>query len=373
MYRAIHETYWSDPTVRLLNIEESHLFLYCITNRYNHVSGLYYIPLVTMAYESKFGTPSEGFRRGLATLDRHNLVHFDHDFEVCWVVNFLKHQSMSPNLKIGVSNHLGTLHKTPLIHDFIEKYRDYNIPNLDRYEGVAKGLPRGCQAPCRSDTDTGTDTVSLSVPSFGTVPDATFLTSEKTSETIKGENGKEEKDPLSNVKEHAEMWMKYAVGEAGNPTTKQVMREKCYCELKRLLSDLGNEDLFRQAIERGMSEKNQGKIKNSHAYLIEIAQSIVNSPPSKSNEFRPPPIPAGPPTYPQVVERLKIYLESLQRWKREGIEESKIIDQIKTEGGCNDETAGKYYREYIAVGNLLDRVGEDSSVKPDRKRDEELS
>ena len=244
-----------------------------------------------------------------------------------------------------------------------ERQRIYREKNKEGKKSVTRYVTRDITRDVRPITITSTNTINQSLsptsPSSDTVP-------EKESETTFKKGEEKEKDPLINVRKHAGLWANYAVGETGNPRTKQMLRDKCICQLKRVLSDLeGNEDLFRQAIERGMTG-NHTEISNSHAMLMKIAKSIASQP-SNSNGFRPPPVAPGPPTFPQIVERLKIYLEPLQRWEKEGQTEEQILEQIKKEGGCDDETARKYYREYISVGPVLDRVREDRPIQPNRK------
>lgn len=129
MYRTIDTAIWHDPKFRALPAPGKLLFIYLITNPHAHVSGIYYLPDVTILHES--GVKSESLNTLWDTLSRSELVFRDEKLEVVWVKNMLKRQGMHDKLIASAANHLETLHNSKLIQRF-----------TDFYPGVKKRLGR---------------------------------------------------------------------------------------------------------------------------------------------------------------------------------------------------------------------------------------
>ena len=53
--KQINDRYWHDSYYLDMTVEESHLFLYLLTNAHSGIIGIYEIDIRTMAYESKIG------------------------------------------------------------------------------------------------------------------------------------------------------------------------------------------------------------------------------------------------------------------------------------------------------------------------------
>lgn len=141
MYRTIQAEFWTDPKVRGLSRDGKLLFLYFITNPHAHLSGLYYLPIVTILHET--GLDRRGFEGASKGLLDSQLVLHDPKFEQWWVVNMFPYQGKGSNTEKGVAAHLVTLHYSSLIEPFLTRY-----PSIRTHlEG------RGFEPPSKGEVD----------------------------------------------------------------------------------------------------------------------------------------------------------------------------------------------------------------------------
>ena len=128
MYRQVKTEFWTDPKIKTLSPRDKTLMLYFITSPRSHFSGIYYLPLIDI--ENETGIKKANIRSGIDTLSICDLVQYNYDFEIIWVCKMLQHQANSENEKIlkNVETHLKTLHKCPLIKDFLNFYDTLSIP-----------------------------------------------------------------------------------------------------------------------------------------------------------------------------------------------------------------------------------------------------
>jgi len=136
MYRTIKCELWNDPAVRKLPTEAKLLFLYLITNQHTHVSGIYYLPKILIQHET--GLAPAQVKRGIDTLSIGHLLLYDEENEISFVVNMFDHQAKGGKLDKGAATQLESLHNSPLINDF-----------LDRYPHVKEHLPDTLSIPHR--------------------------------------------------------------------------------------------------------------------------------------------------------------------------------------------------------------------------------
>lgn len=125
-YKIIYDTIWTDPKVRQLKHVEKLMFVYLITNPHTHYSGLYYLPRGIGMKETSI--PSALYTKSMETLAKLNLIRQDTSSETIWVCNMAKYQARGSKLVKGIASHLETLHNSPLIHMFLEYYKDMQIP-----------------------------------------------------------------------------------------------------------------------------------------------------------------------------------------------------------------------------------------------------
>lgn len=127
-YKKIDETFWTKPEIKKhLSPMEKLLALYMITNPHSHYSGIYYLPVTTMADET--GIPAKAIKEFFKNNER--FVLYDDFHEVVWVKNMTRHQlpqGNSGNLVKGIASHLYSLHNCPLIGQFLRYYKELSIP-----------------------------------------------------------------------------------------------------------------------------------------------------------------------------------------------------------------------------------------------------
>lgn len=119
-YRSVDEAFWTDPKVRALSSRDKMLFLYFITNPHASFSGVYYLPMPTVIFETAMD--EKELRYGIHTLSVGYLVLHDEPNSMFWVVNMAKFQATSDKQQQGVRNHFKSLQKSPLLRMFAEKY-----------------------------------------------------------------------------------------------------------------------------------------------------------------------------------------------------------------------------------------------------------
>ena len=157
-YKNIHDQFWTDPKLKKLSPNDKYLFVYLITSPHSHYTGLYYLPILFIKEETGLGGAVD---RGMKGLGGGDLVRYDEERNIVFVVNMMKHQtqgcSLNLNQKKGVVAHLKRLHNSPLIQDFLDKYGfigfDYSYTPID----TPIDTPMGWSPDTDTDTDTDTD------------------------------------------------------------------------------------------------------------------------------------------------------------------------------------------------------------------------
>lgn len=103
-----------------------YLFQYFMTCPATHMSGIYYVPMPTILYET--GLTKREIQEGINTLSEQYMVLHDPENDVVWVVNMLKHQGWNDKIKVAVAKQLESLHETKLIDGFLKYYDTLSIP-----------------------------------------------------------------------------------------------------------------------------------------------------------------------------------------------------------------------------------------------------
>ena len=120
MYRTIDTSLWDDPKVKKLEPLAKLLFMYLITNRHAHVSGIYYLPPILAAHETALTTAR--LDTLLNTLSSSGLARFDRERSVVWVRRMFFYQGKGEKNQRAAANHLVTLHNSPLLKEFLSLY-----------------------------------------------------------------------------------------------------------------------------------------------------------------------------------------------------------------------------------------------------------
>lgn len=138
MYRTIDTSLWDDPKVKKLEPLAKLLFMYLITNRHAHVSGIYYLPPILAAHET--GLTAARLDTLLNTLSGPGLARFDRETSVVWVRRMFFYQGKGEKNQRAAANHLATLHNSPLINDFIALYPAVKRHVKDRVSDTPSGV-----------------------------------------------------------------------------------------------------------------------------------------------------------------------------------------------------------------------------------------
>jgi hypothetical protein len=125
LYRTIDTSIWHDPKIRDLSPEGKLLAVYLFANDQSHVSGLYFFRK-SSAIED-LCIKSSRFDESFASLCKSGFCKWDAENRIIWVVNMLKRQRPNPKILTSVARHLESLHHSPLIPLFLERYSHLKI------------------------------------------------------------------------------------------------------------------------------------------------------------------------------------------------------------------------------------------------------
>lgn len=133
-YSQFHDGFWSDPEIRKLSPNDKLLLAWFITNPYRHYSGVYFFEYDSIRKQT--GLMPSVVEKGIDTLSNANWIQYNRNFSIVWVRKMAKHEvkksektgNYSEKQIKGIANHLKTLHKCPLISEFLGFYADLNIP-----------------------------------------------------------------------------------------------------------------------------------------------------------------------------------------------------------------------------------------------------
>lgn len=105
--RIVDTRFWSDGYISSLTHEEKLLFVYLITNSKTELCGAYELPTGLIVYET--GLSKEGVEKMLSKFQEDQKLVREGDWVL--MVNFLKYQSLNPNIIKGI---LRTIEELPL-------------------------------------------------------------------------------------------------------------------------------------------------------------------------------------------------------------------------------------------------------------------
>jgi hypothetical protein len=152
MYRTTDTGFYNHPKIKKLPFPAKALAHYLFTNRYTHVSGIYFLKKSDVIDD--LGLNSREFDKIFQILLENQFCHYDEERQVIWVVSMYKRQPGCRNPKIlkCVDAHLPTLYNSPLIPLFLEKYQPYGIAYRYPINNLSIGIPSGE----RTEEETGT-------------------------------------------------------------------------------------------------------------------------------------------------------------------------------------------------------------------------
>jgi len=157
-YSPIYQKIWKDKDFLKSSKDAKLIFLYLTTNDAIHISGIYEIPLSTIAYET--GIPLATVRQVLTNGSIKN-VAYDLENEMVFLVNRLKKYSQGGNpvqVEKGIITQFLENAKTPLWNLFVEVNPYYKTLFSTLDQPLPKGsLPLPLPLPLRDLTNNGTN------------------------------------------------------------------------------------------------------------------------------------------------------------------------------------------------------------------------
>jgi len=96
--RYISTSFWSDPFIESLDIKTRYFFLYLLTNPSTEISGIYELTIKKMIYET--GLTEKEILKAMDSLSKAMKAYYIDSWVI--IVNFIKHQSLNPKVKIGI-------------------------------------------------------------------------------------------------------------------------------------------------------------------------------------------------------------------------------------------------------------------------------
>lgn len=120
MFRTIETSTWDDPRVRPLSPLAKLLFLYLITNRHTHVSGIYVLPVIYAEHET--GVPAKALEKSFDELVKCGLVQRDIARQIVWVCKMFAYQGRGAKNYTAAAKHLVSLHRSELVPLFVTRY-----------------------------------------------------------------------------------------------------------------------------------------------------------------------------------------------------------------------------------------------------------
>lgn len=142
-YKAVHNTFWTDPEVSKYKPMVRYLYLYLISSPHTHYSGLYYLPLFYIEQET--GLKMREIRDGIKFLNSMGHIEYDYERSIVFVKKEMLYQLdnvrdgkviFNEKQLSGLRNHFNGLHGTPLIGKFLELYDYVKI----EYRGINRGI-----------------------------------------------------------------------------------------------------------------------------------------------------------------------------------------------------------------------------------------
>jgi hypothetical protein len=122
--RVINTRFWNDDYIARLNPLERYLFLYFLTNPATDISGIYELPIRTIATET--GIENEMLNMMIEKFAKDGKIYHFSGWN--FVKNFSKHQTMNPKIVKGIEISLSKVPNEVLSHFGIEQ--PYTIDSL---------------------------------------------------------------------------------------------------------------------------------------------------------------------------------------------------------------------------------------------------
>jgi len=139
-YRQIHIKIWSSPDFQRLDSESKFIFIYLFSNAHRNEAALYRITPKTISNETDLSV--DIVISSLSRLSDDNLIKWDQENNIVWVVNAIKYQKLSPNEVTGIKKNLANIE-----HQFVDELLTYYKDTFSKYEVPSKELGSNSEVP----------------------------------------------------------------------------------------------------------------------------------------------------------------------------------------------------------------------------------
>ncbi|WP_213996428.1 hypothetical protein [Tepidanaerobacter syntrophicus] len=151
-YRQIHTKIWSSPDFQELSSDAKLVFIYTFSNQHRTESGIYKITVKTISNETDISP--EDVKIAVDELCSKNLIRFDYDNNLIWVINALKYQKVNPNGMKAVIKDLNTIGNHEYVLSFLEYYAEVFSSFGHDINDISEHLPNTYPTPSKHITKT---------------------------------------------------------------------------------------------------------------------------------------------------------------------------------------------------------------------------
>lgn len=92
--RSVDTSFWSDPFIEDLTVDQKLIYLYLITNEKTNMLGVYEVSLKKMSFDT--GVKIETVSKALEQFQKNGKIRYENNFLI--LLKFLKHQNYNPNM-----------------------------------------------------------------------------------------------------------------------------------------------------------------------------------------------------------------------------------------------------------------------------------
>jgi hypothetical protein len=141
-YRQIHVKIWASPDFQKLSPNGKFIFIYLFSNSHRSESGVYRITPKTISNETDI--PVAEVEKALQEIMDINLIKYDFEQNIIWVINAVKYQKLSPNEVRGIYKNIFSINHE-YCKELLETHKELLSSYLttEQYLASTLGVPSG--------------------------------------------------------------------------------------------------------------------------------------------------------------------------------------------------------------------------------------
>lgn len=133
-YADVHTKIWNDPKFRAYSPYGKLVFLNAWTNDSANLCCIYEYDKELAQFQ--IGINGQNYESAFEETLASKAIKYDPETRKIWVVNRFKYRPKSPAVITGVITELNLINDHPFVKEFIEKYKIYLLPYIDRLHTV---------------------------------------------------------------------------------------------------------------------------------------------------------------------------------------------------------------------------------------------